>query len=262
MAGKRPSLGVCSVCGKKSWSAHSSKCEEHRPKAQQAAEPRTEQSTAAKIVGALPAIDKQTFSGKPPTADEWQSKLGALVVLATMTYVEYGAIRPSGLPEPYATQMTNQLAMTDAEAESIVEPFAHLFAGLEANKKYGRQAIEFLAFAPAMLSALEWYSRVAAFKRETREHQETGTPRVIPPDPTRGETNGSGRRAEAAPPAEGGVAPPGAVINFGGPGVWDPDQAPTARVHPNGTDLDDPDRALEAADLAINGAAGAQNGGG
>lgn len=170
--------GVCSVCGKASWSPRSNKCDTHRivPHRKGAtAGGEREQSTAAKIVGQLPAIDAKTFSGKPPTASEWEDKLGAVVVLTTMAYVEYGAIRPSGMKEPYATTMTEQLTMTDAEAQAIVEPFAHLFAGLEVNKKYGRETIEFLAFAPAILSGFEWWSRVAAFKREDRRRRRAGS---------------------------------------------------------------------------------------
>jgi hypothetical protein len=207
-----------------------------------------EQSTAAKIVGQLPSIDAKTFSGKAPTASEWEEKLTAVVVLLTMTYIEYAVIKPSNLQEPYATQMTERLGMTEDEARTIVEPVAHAISGTKVNKDHGREAIELLAFAPALLAVLEWNARVQRFKKELQ----SGEVQIIP-EPLRQEENGNGshRRAEAPASAERGGPP---VANFGGRGVWDPDQAPTARVHRDGAELDDPDRALQAAHIAVNGA--------
>jgi len=248
--------GTCSVCGKPSWHSRSNKCEEHRPAKGgrppgRARQPR-EQTTAARIVGALPAIDAKTFSGKTPTAAEWEEKLTAVVVLLTMTYIEYAVIKPSDLAEPYATQMTERLGMTEDEARTIVEPVAHAISGTKVNKDHGREAIELLAFAPALLAVLEWNARVQRFKKELKSGEVT-----ILPEPLRQEESGNGshRRAEAPAPAERSSGVP--VANFGGGGgVWDPSEAPTARVHRDGAELDDPDRALEAAHIALNGAAG------
>ena len=246
-------LGKCTVCGKPSWSAHSNKCEEHRakPPTPRRVGGSAKPTAAAQIVGALPAIDAKTFSGKAPTATEWQEKLSATVVLLTLMYVEYAVINPSGIQEPYASNMMNELAMSDGEAETITEPFAHLVAGLEVNKKHGREAIEFLAFAPAILAVVEWHHRVSAFKREYAATGETQTQVIPETQPLRREVppDVSSERPQAPTPAE---RP--AVANFGGPGVWDPDQAPTSREHPNGSDLDDPVGALEKAHLAIYGA--------
>lgn len=259
---KGSALGTCSVCGKEAWSPRSNKCADHRnSKTKGAARipgPGREESTAARVVGGLPSIDAKTFSGRPPTASEWEEKLSALVVLGTMMFVEFAVIKPAGLQEPYATQMTEELGMTDAEAEKIVEPFAHLFAGLEVNKSHGRHAIEFLAFAPAMLSAADWYQRIAHFRREDARAREMGGAVVMPPPREREPDSGSSGRAQAQAPADGGTGP--VVANFGGAGVWDPDQAPTARIHPDGAELDDPDRAIEAAHSAFNGAAGDEDG--
>lgn len=247
--------GTCSVCGKPSWHSRSNKCEDHKPakggRPAGRARATREQSTAAKIVGQLPAIDAKTFSGKAPTANEWEEKLTAVVVLLTMTYVEYAVIRPADLQEPYATQMTDRLGMTEDEARTIVEPVAHAISGTKVNKDHGREAIELLAFAPAILAVVEWNARVQRFKKEM-----TGEVQVMPETPQQSEdrTNGSNRRAETPAPAERASGVP--VANFGGPGVWNPDEAPTARVHRDGADLDDPDRALEAAHIALNGSSG------
>lgn len=253
-------IGTCSVCGKKSWHPRSNKCEDHRPakggRPAGNANATREQSTAAKVLGGLPAIDAKTFSGKTPTATEWEEKLTAVVVLLTMTYIEYGVIKPAGLGEPYATQMTAELGMTDEEARTIIEPIAHAISGTKMNKDHGREAIELLAFAPAILAVVEWTSRVQRFKKELT----SGETQVMPPTMrvVREPEHGSDRRTETPTPAEGSSGVP--FANFGGAGgVWDPSQAPTARVHRDGAELDDPDRALQAAHIAVNGAAGPED---
>lgn len=174
--GSKP--GSCTVCGNKSWSPNSNKCEEHRRKTKAgriggnvAASPAKE-TAARTLIGNLPTVDAKTFSGKPPTAAEWEDKLTSFLVLATMTYVSFAIVRPLHVPDEVGTQWTNHLAMTDAEATTIVEPLAHYLAGSSINKKHGREAIEVLAFAPAALSFMDWMGRVNDFKAEIKKLQQ------------------------------------------------------------------------------------------
>lgn len=230
--------GVCSVCGDKAWSIRSNKCEKHRsatpykskakknrrPPAAAAEAP--SESMGAQLVGAAGEITAKTFSPRPPTAAEWEDKLTALVVLATMTYVEYVVVRPFHLPEPHATEAVSMLGMTEDEARTVVEPCSYLIGRSELNKKHGREAIEILAFAPAVLAIVSWADRVSSFRQQMQA--QLGGPDVrlqsVATAPRTSET--------------GGGAP---IANFG-LGEWDPDKAPTARVHGNGPHVDLADR--------------------
>ena len=228
------SPGTCTVCGAKSWSPRSNKCEEHKPE-QKPKTPRkrgrpslnadgSPKQTAVKVIETAGAIDAKTFSGKPPSASEWEDKLTSLVILLTMTYVEYAVVRPTHLPEPHATEAVSQLGMTEDEARTIVEPCAYLLARSSINKKHGREALELLAFAPAVLAIIAWTDRVQSFRVQMQA--QLGGPIVSP---------------ESTPTPEG-AAP---VANFG-VGVWDASQAPTARVNGNRSHVDQQDRAVTA----------------
>ena len=236
--------GTCSVCGAPSWSPRSNKCADHKSatpykskskkaKAERAAARRSPSvaSDGGPITGpvtgpstkqyveAAGEITSKTFSGKPPTASEWEEKLTALVVLGTMTYVEYVVVRPVGLSDADATQAVAILGMTDEEARTIVEPCSYLLGRSELNKKHGREAIEILAFAPALLAIVSWADRVSQF----RQQMQVGDPNV------------STQRFEAAPGASETTGGP-VIANFRG--VTDPGQAPTARVNGDGAHLD------------------------
>lgn len=240
--------GTCSVCGATSWSPRSNKCVDHKSatpykskskkaKAEREAARRSPTvaadggpvitgpvtgPTAKQYVEAAGDITSKTFSGKPPTASEWEEKLTALVVLATMTYVEYVVVRPFRLPDGDATQAVAILGMTDEEARTIVEPCSYLLGRSEINKKHGREAIEILAFAPALLAIVAWGDRVSTFRQQMQAAQLGGS-------------DVSSQRFEA---------PSGASETTGGPpvanfrGVTDPREAPTARVNGDGAHLD------------------------
>jgi hypothetical protein len=49
---------------------------------------------------------------------------------------------------------------------AIDQTAAHAIAGTKVNKDHGREAIEILAFAPAILAVAEWWSQVQRFKKE------------------------------------------------------------------------------------------------
>jgi hypothetical protein len=231
--------GTCSICGEPGWSIRSNKCELHRVP-QKEKKPKATKTTNAdgskkpvvtQVVEAAGEITTKTFSGKAPTASEWEEKLTALVVLLTMTYVEYVVVRPFELGEPDATNAVASLGMTDDEASTIVEPFSYMLSKSEINKKHGREAIELLAFAPALLAIVAWADRVAQFRREM----------VALQGGAGGETHvrfESPAAPQSSSPAGGG--PP--LANFRG--VTDPSQAPTARVNGDRAHVDLEDRSF------------------
>lgn len=235
--------GVCKTCGEPSWSPRSNACEQHRktpavkvkaekpakrtkkgdaPRVNNDGSPAEEPSIIAQAVGAAGTITPKTFSSRPPSASEWEDKLSALTVLLTMTYIDYVVVRPFHLPEDQAAIWVERLAMTDEEAASIVEPCSMLIAKTDLNKKHGREAIEVLAFAPAILSIVSWADRVSEFRREMQ--RQLGGENVVSFE--------SSRSTQGASRTESGVP----LANFGG--VTDPSQAPTARVHRDGADLE------------------------
>jgi hypothetical protein len=233
--------GVCKTCGAPSWSPRSNACADHRKtpavkvKAKKvkttskgASAPRVnddgspvESSVVSQAVDAAGAITARTFSAKPPSASEWEDKLSALVVLLTFTYVEYVVVRPFHLPEDQAAHWVERLGMTDDEAEKIVEPCSFLIAKTDLNKKHGREAIEILAFAPAILAVVSWADRVSEFRREMQTLGGDNVVRFESPGPSQGPLR-----------TESGAF----VANFGG--VTDPGQAPTASVDRNGADME------------------------
>ena len=239
-----PGVGTCSVCGLPSWSPKSNKCLEHKPvtshKKVKSTNKRvgptnadgTRKPVAAQVVEAAGEITAKTFSAKAPTAGEWEEKLTALVVLLTMTYVEYVVVRPFQLEEPMATNAVASLGMTDDEARTIVEPCSYLLARTEINKKHGREAIEVLAFAPAILAVVAWADRVSSFRREMAQ---------LGAGPERGRhVRTESHETTPGPGRDGG--PP--VVNF--TGVTDPSQAPTSRVNGDRPYVDQPDTAVPA----------------
>jgi hypothetical protein len=219
--------GVCKTCGEPSWSPRSNACAEHRktpaiklkadknkaPKINADGSP-AEPSIVAQAVESAGTITAKTFSSKPPAASEWEDKLSSLVVLLTMTYVEYAVVRPFHLADEQAAYWVERLGMNDEEAASIVEPCSFLIAKTDLNKKHGREAIEILAFAPAILSVISWADRVSEFRREMQ--RQLGGENVVSFE--------GPRDAQSASRTESGAP----VANFGGPGKWGPDQAPTA----------------------------------
>jgi hypothetical protein len=232
--------GVCSVCGATSWSPRSNKCEQHKPikvKAKNVKGPNvkgpnadgTRKPVVTQVVETAGAINARTFSGKPPTAGEWEDKLTSLVVLLTMTYVEYAVVKPWELPEPRATEAVAALGMTDDEARTIVEPVGYLLAKTEINKKHGREAIELLAFAPAILSVIAWAERVTTFRRQMAL-----------------ERGGDHVGIEGAEAASGAGGPRGGppLANFRG--ATDPRQAPTARNNGDRPHVDSEDQLFTA----------------
>ena len=218
--------GTCSVCGNPAWSIRSNKCLEHKidkPVKLKAEKVKKGPSVTAdggpgepvkQFVSEAGAITPKTFSPKPPSAAEWEDKLTSLVVLATMTYVEYVVVRPWKLAEPYATEAVAMLGMTNDEAQAIIEPCSFLLARSEINKKHGREALELLAFAPAILAIVAWANRVSDFRQSMQT--QLGDPNVRSERPQT--SPGPSRTSEGAP-----------LANFGG--VTDPSQAPTARVN-------------------------------
>jgi len=231
--------GTCTVCGATSWSPRSNKCEEHKPvqkpkgeskkKGRPRLDPNGSKSTTTQFVEAASVIDSKTFSGKPPTAAEWEDKLGALVVLLTMTYVEYAVVKPLKMGEPASTNAVANLGMTDEEASTIVEPFGHLIAKSAINKKHGREAIEVLAFAPALLAIMAWADRVSTFRAQ---FQIEGASDVRTQGPQA--EGGEGQTASGVP-----------VANFRG--VTDPDQAPSRRSNGNMPHVDEPAESVPTA---------------
>lgn len=223
--------GTCTICGAKSWSPRSNKCEEHKPEKKEVKNPRKKKdgprvnadgskSTSARVIQAAAVIDSKTFSGKPPSAQEWEDKLGALVVLLTMTYVEYAVVKPLKMGEPASTNAVSALGMTEEEASTIVEPFGHLIAKSSINKKHGREAIEVLAFAPALLAIMAWADRVSSFRQQFSIEGE-----------------GSVRTQSTQTEGGEGQTPSGIpVANFRG--VVDPNQAPTAKLNGNQPHVD------------------------
>ena len=229
--------GVCKTCGEPSWSPRSNACALHRKtpavklKAEKTKSPRinadgspVEPSPLATAVETAGAITAKTFSSKPPSASEWEDKLGSLVVLLTMTYVEYAVVRPFHLADDVAAHWVEQLGMTDEEASTVVEPCSFLIAKTDLNKKHGREAIEILAFAPAILAVISWADRVSEFRREMQ--RQLGGDNVVSFQSPRS-TEGPDRTESGAP-----------LANFRG--VTDPSQAPTARVDRDRSDVEQP----------------------
>jgi hypothetical protein len=232
--------GVCKTCGAPSWSSRSNACAEHRKTpavkvkakkvttVKKGAAPRVnadggpEPSVVSQAVDAAGAITAKTFSSKAPSASEWEDKLSALVVLLTFTYVEYAVVRPFHLPDDQAAMWVERLGMTDDEAEKIVEPCSFMIAKTDLNKKHGREAIEVLAFAPAILAVISWADRVSEFRREMQ--RQLGGENVVRFESS-ATSEGSGRTESGAP-----------IANFRG--VTDPSQAPTASVDRNGFDVE------------------------
>jgi hypothetical protein len=237
--------GTCSVCGAPAWSIRSNKCNDHRsatpykskskkgkPSVKSDGSP-DGKSIVTQVVETAGAIDANTFKGRPPTASEWEDKLASLVVLATMTYVEYVVVKPLHLPEPDATQAVALLGMTDEEARTIVEPGSYLLGRSAINKKHGREAIEILAFAPAILAIVQWADRVSSFRSQieaARQSGQLGGPSFV-----------SDQGAEAAP---GPVRAP--IANFGGGDNFDPGKAPTAGLNGSRAHVDEQDRPVSA----------------
>jgi hypothetical protein len=230
--------GTCNICGEKAWTPRSNKCEAHKhlakshksKKAKRTGPAAADPTPATSFVEAAGEITPRTFSAKAPSASEWEEKLTALVVLATMTYVEYAVVRPFHLPEPTATEAVNYLGMTNDEASKIVEPCSFLIARSEINKKHGREALEILAFAPALLAIVSWADRVSTFRQQMQAQLGENSVRLQGPSTT--------PRASETP---SGVP----VANFGA-GVWDPSQAPTAGVNGDRPHVDSEDRAVSA----------------
>jgi len=224
--------GTCSVCGEPAWSIRSNKCETHKvvhqlkakaPKGSKGKPTRTVNSDGSaapvvtQFVETAGAINAKTFSGKAPTASEWEEKLTALVVLGTMTYVEYVVLRPFQLPEPQATEAIAMLGMTSEEATTIVEPLSYVLSKSKLNKDHGREAIEILAFAPAILAIVAWVDRLQTFRSQMLALQQ-------------GQPGGNSVSSQSDGPTQGASTTPGGapIANFAG--VTDPNEAPTARV--------------------------------
>ena len=146
-----------------------------------------------------------------------------------MTYAEYVVVRPFHLPEPDATNAVSLLGMTDEEARTIIEPCSFLLARSEINKKHGREALEILAFAPAILAIVSWADRVSSFRQSMQA--QLGDPNVSFERP----------QAPSGASETSGGAP---IANFRG--VTDPREAPTARVNGDRAHLDDEDRTVTA----------------
>lgn len=236
--------GTCKTCGAPAWHPRSNKCAEHRntpaikvkaePKKTKAAPaprvasdggPVDDPSPLATAVAEAGKITAKTFSDRPPNAKEWEDKLTSLVVLLTMTYVEYAIVKPFKLPEQVADAWVERLGMTEEEAATIVEPCSFVIAKTDLNKKHGREAIEILAFAPAILSVISWADRVTEFRREMQQQLERGDNVLSFTSPST--SQGPSRAESGGPP----------VANFRG--VTDPSQAPTARVDRDSPDVDE-----------------------
>ena len=212
--------GICKVC-QIEIAKNRFYCDEHRPAKPEpkAKEPKSRPATAVSAATAIvregtPATE--AARKRPPTAKEWQDKMGLALALLT-TWMVLRIVSRSDLheaPDEVQDSAVDHLEMGEDEVDAIVDPFVALITGPlgGVNKKYGRQSLEILGVLPAALAMVTWRNRVRDFERaHCPPRQKRGQHRAqVPPRQDDGErppTVWNGATAEWQTNGSGLVAP-------------------------------------------------------
>jgi hypothetical protein len=174
-------------------------CDDHKPvKAEpKVKEPKSRPATAVSAATAIVREGTPTTEAarkRPPTAKEWQDKMGLALALLT-TWMVLRIISRSDLaqaPDEVQDEVADRLEMGEDEVDAIVDPFVALITGPlgGVNKKYGRQSLEILGVLPAALAMVTWRGRVRDFERQhcpPRQRQRRGVPSAPVPQRQDGE---------------------------------------------------------------------------
>ena len=212
--------GICKVC-QIEIAKNRFYCDEHRPARPEpkVKEPKSRPATAVSAATAIvregtPATE--AARKRPPTAKEWQDKMGLALALLT-TWMVLRIVSRSDLheaPDEVQDSAVDHLEMGEDEVDAIVDPFVALITGPlgGVNKKYGRQSLEILGVLPAALAMVTWRNRVRDFERaHCPPRQKRGQHRAqVPPRQDDGErppTVWNGATAEWQTNGSGLVAP-------------------------------------------------------
>ena len=212
--------GICKVC-QIEIAKNRFYCDEHRPAKPEpkVKEPKSRPATAVSAATAIvregtPATE--AARKRPPTAKEWQDKMGLALALLT-TWMVLRIVSRSDLheaPDEVQDSAVDHLEMGEDEVDAIVDPFVALITGPlgGVNKKYGRQSLEILGVLPAALAMVTWRNRVRDFERaHCPPRQKRGQHRAqVPPRQDDGErppTIWNGATAEWQTNGSGLVAP-------------------------------------------------------
>jgi len=192
--------GICKIC-QIEIPKNRFYCDDHRPaKAEpKAKEPKSRPATAVSAATAIVREGTPTTEAarkRPPTAKEWQDKMGLALALLT-TWMVLRIVSRSDLheaPDEVQDSAVDHLEMGEDEVDAIVDPFVALITGPlgGVNKKYGRQSLEILGVLPAALAMVTWRNRVRDFERAH-----------CPPRQKRGQ-----HRAQVPPRQDDGERPP------------------------------------------------------
>ena len=192
--------GICKVC-QIEIPKNRFYCDEHRPAKPEpkAKEPKSRPATAVSAATAIVREGTPTTEAarkRPPTAKEWQDKMGLALALLT-TWMVLRIVSRSDLheaPDEVQDSAVDHLEMGEDEVDAIVDPFVALITGPlgGVNKKYGRQSLEILGVLPAALAMVTWRNRVRDFERAH-----------CPPRQKRGQ-----HRAQVPPRQDDGERPP------------------------------------------------------
>jgi len=212
--------GICKVC-QIEIAKNRFYCDEHRPAKPEtkAKEPKSRPATAVSAATAIVREGTPTTEAarkRPPTAKEWQDKMGLALALLT-TWMVLRIVSRSDLheaPDEVQDSAVDHLEMGEDEIDAIVDPFVALITGPlgGVNKKYGRQSLEILGVLPAALAMVTWRNRVRDFERaHCPPRQKRGQHRAqVPPRQDDGErppTVWNGATAEWQTNGSGLVAP-------------------------------------------------------
>ena len=212
--------GICKVC-QIEIAKNRFYCDEHRPAKPEpkAKEPKSRPATAVSAATAIVREGTPTTEAarkRPPTAKEWQDKMGLALALLT-TWMVLRIVSRSDLheaPDEVQDSAVDHLEMGEDEVDAIVDPFVALITGPlgGVNKKYGRQSLEILGVLPATLAMVTWRNRVRDFERaHCPPRQKRGQHRAqVPPRQDDGErppTVWNGATAEWQTNGSGLVAP-------------------------------------------------------
>ena len=212
--------GICKVC-QIEIAKNRFYCDEHRPAKPEpkAKEPKSRPATAVSAATAIVREGTPTTEAarkRPPTAKEWQDKMGLALALLT-TWMVLRIVSRSDLheaPDEVQDSAVDHLEMGEDEVDAIVDPFVALITGPlgGVNKKYGRQSLEILGVLPAALAMVTWRGRVRDFERaHCPPRQKRGQHRAqVPPRQDDGErppTVWNGATAEWQTNGSGLVAP-------------------------------------------------------
>ena len=212
--------GICKVC-QIEIAKNRFYCDDHRPAKPEpkAKEPKSRPATAVSAATAIVREGTPTTEAarkRPPTAKEWQDKMGLALALLT-TWMVLRIVSRSDLheaPDEVQDSAVDHLEMGEDEVDAIVDPFVALITGPlgGVNKKYGRQSLEILGVLPAALAMVTWRNRVRDFERaHCPPRQKRGQHRAqVPPRQDDGErppTVWNGATAEWQTNGSGLVAP-------------------------------------------------------